>query len=96
MLTVRRRAPACRRLDALGRVEQAEQHLAEAFDGVGAGLAVGAGEALALPVGQVALELLALFGEPQPALAAIARAALLLDIVLLDQVLQHAARSTAW
>src|SRR4029077_17792445 len=67
---------------AFGRVEQAEQDLAEALDRIGAGLAVGAGEPLALAVGEVALELLALFGEPQPAFAAVARAALLLDIGL--------------
>ena len=83
-------------IGALGGIEQAQQDLAEALDGVGAGLAIGAGEALALAVGQLALELHALLGEPQQALAAVARAALLLDIALLQQVLQHAARSIAW
>src|SRR5260370_37638869 len=62
---------------AFGRVEQAEQDLAEAFDGVRAGLAVRARESLALAVGEGAAGLQALFGEPQPAFAAGARAALL-------------------
>src|SRR5260370_2543217 len=69
---------------AFSRVEQAEQDLAEAFDGVRAGLAIGARETLALAVGEVALELLALFGKPQPAPAAGAAPALLRDLGLLD------------
>src|SRR5262249_36918963 len=76
---------------ALGGIEQAEQHLAKALDRVGAGLAAGAGRAPSRPVGQVALEFLALLSEPQPALASVSRAALLLDVALLDQILQHAA-----
>src|SRR5262249_5770379 len=78
-------------LGALGRVEQAEQHLAEAFNRVGPGLTIGAREAGALAVGQLALELDAALGEPQPPLAAIAWAALLLDVLLFQQILQHAA-----
>jgi len=45
---------------------------------------------LALAIGQLALELHALLCEPQQALATVARAALLLDVTLLQQVLQHA------
>ena len=72
-LSVRRRAPACRRSTRSAGSSRPSRHLAEALDRVGAGLAIGAGEALALAVGQLALELLALLGEPQPALAAVAR-----------------------
>jgi hypothetical protein len=47
--------------------------------------------ASALAIRQIALEFRAFGREPQQAFAAVARAALLLDIALLDQVLQHTA-----
>src|SRR5262249_2506675 len=54
-----------------------------------AGLAIGARETLALPVGQLMLELYALLGQPQQALATVTCAALLLDVALLQEILQH-------
>ena len=49
----------------------AEHHLAEALDRGGAGLAIGLGDALALILGELALELDAFVGELEEALAAV-------------------------
>ena len=55
-------------------VHEPGEHLAVALDGLGAGLAVGAGDAFALGGGELALELDAGLGEAEQALAAVAGA----------------------
>jgi len=83
-------------LEALDRIEQAEQHLAETLDRVGAGLRDRRGQSAGFAGRSIRARASASLGEPQPPLAPVARAALLLDIFLLEQVLQHAADRLLW
>src|SRR3546814_11253602 len=58
-------------------------------DRLGAGGAVGGGDAHALPLGQLILQLTALVGEREEALAAVAQAGTLGDEALTDELAQH-------
>src|ERR1051325_1991407 len=67
----------------------AEQHLAEAFDGLRAGLAIGTGDPNALRLGKLALQLAPALGQLQEPLAAVLRAAMLDDEAPTDELAQH-------
>src|SRR3546814_11705399 len=88
-----RRPPRSTRTDTLfpytTLFRAVEEHGAEAFDGLGAGGAVGGGDAHALPLGQLILQLTALVGEREEALAAVAQAGTLGDEALTDELAQH-------
>src|SRR5207248_10651415 len=59
--------------------DDAEQHLAEAFDGLRAGLAIGAGHPDALRLGKLAFQFAAALGQLQEPLAAVLRPTMLDD-----------------
>src|SRR3546814_19364738 len=71
----------------------AEHDLAEALDGLGPGFAIGAGDAGALRLGQVALQLAAFRRQRQQALAPVALALALLDEALADELAEHDRKS---
>src|SRR6185312_4620858 len=91
-LSARRRAALEAAAVGLG-ADDAEHDLAEALDRLGAGLAIGLGDALALVLGELALELDALLGELEQALPAVAAARLLADEALAHELAQDAAQA---
>src|SRR4029453_5443332 len=82
----------CRALElrAVLVIDETDQDLTEAVDGVGAGGAVGAGDERALRLGEAALQLGALRGQLEQALAAVAWARALDDEALPHQLAEHA------
>src|SRR6202030_2528376 len=79
---------------AVGLVaDDAEHDLAEALDRLRAGLAIGLGDALALVLGELPLELDTFVGELEQALAPVAAAGPLHDEALAHQLAEHAAQA---
>src|SRR5262245_2157219 len=60
-------------LAAVAIVDQAQHDASESFDRLGAGRAIGGGDSLALVLGELALQRLALFSQGQAPLAAVDR-----------------------
>src|SRR4051794_4987407 len=79
---------------AVGRAaDDPEHNLAEPFDRLRAGFAIGTGDASALILGKLPLELDAFFGQAEQPLTSIALAGALDDETLLDELAEHAAQA---